>query len=74
VLEREPQAAAEQEPPASVHDTGSSPVREAAIWKDWPASIVMAEVERLVMPLPAYPPAPQPVNAIHAAIVINNTA
>jgi hypothetical protein len=74
VLESEPQAAAEHEPPAIVHDTGASPVSAAVILKDWPASIVMAEEERLVMPLPAYPPAPQPVNVIHKATTINNTA
>jgi hypothetical protein len=62
--EIEPHAAAEHEAPAIVHDTGSFPETDALIWKDWPASIVMAEDDRLVMPLPAYPPEPQPVIAM----------
>src|SRR5271156_1274180 len=71
VLETTPHADAEQEPPPMVHDTGSSPESEAVIWMDWPASIVMAEEDRLVMPPPAYPPEPQPVKAKHAITNIN---
>ena len=74
VLESAPQAGAEQELPAMVHDTGSSPESDAVIWMDWPASIVMAEEDRLVMPPPAYPPEPQPVKATHAMTTINRAA
>jgi hypothetical protein len=42
----------------------------------WPASIVMEDAERLVIPLPAYPPAPQPeiTNAAVSSIASNNSA
>jgi hypothetical protein len=74
VLESAPHADAEQELLPMVHDTGASPESDAVIWMDWPASIVMAEEDRLVMPPPAYPPEPQPVKATHAITAINRAA
>lgn len=68
VLETVPHPLPLQEAPASDHETVKPDVAVALTAKLCPASIVIFELERLVMPPPGYPPAPQPDTATMQAV------
>lgn len=73
VAESVPHADAEQELPAMLQPINASPASEAVICMDWPASMVIDDEEMPVMPLPAYPPAPQPAS-VNQTIVSRRSA
>jgi hypothetical protein len=66
-LEREPQPE-EQE---RAQFTWFAPELLAVVVKAWPASMTTVELERLAIPPPIYPPAPQPERVMHTERTTN---